>query len=212
MMSTAQLTPEDPSAVAVVCVECQNGILGSTSVLPQLAAENGDLLANLRRLLDAARSAGIRVVHATQEGWLGGTPAGTARIWRKLAPATADWTPGAEATQVIPELLAPSDLVLARHHGLFPTLGTELLPMLDNLGVRTVVLTGVSLNLALTHTAGHASEAGFDLVVPRDAVGGIPVAYAEQVLAYTIALLGRLTTVDDLVAEWATRKNSIATP
>jgi nicotinamidase-related amidase len=204
-MSNAHLTPDDASTVAVVCVECQNGVLGSASVLPQLAADTGDLVANLRRLLDAARSAGVRVVHATYEGALGGNAVGSARIWRKLGPATAEWMPGTAATQVIPELLAPSDLVLPRHHGLFPTLGTELLPMLDNLGVRTVVLAGVSLNLALPHTAGHTTQAGFDLVVPRDAVGGTPAGYAEQVLTNTIALLGRLTTVDELIEEWSTR-------
>jgi nicotinamidase-related amidase len=205
-MSPSQLTPEDHSTVAVVCVECQNGVLGPASVLPQLAADTGDLITNLRRLLDAARGAGVRVVHATYDGALGGSNVGTARIWRKLGPATADWAPGDPATQVIPELLAPTDLVLPRHHGLFPTLGSELLPVLHNLGVRTVVLAGVSLNLALPHTAGHTTQAGFDLVVPRDAVAGTPAAYAEQVLTNTIAVLGRVTTIDELIAEWSTRR------
>jgi nicotinamidase-related amidase len=68
--------------------------------------------------------------------------------------------------------------------------------------VQTIVLAGVSLNLALPHTAGHATQAGFGLVVPRDAVGGTPSGYAEQVLTNTMAVLGRLTTVDDLIAEW----------
>jgi nicotinamidase-related amidase len=143
-------------------------------------------------------------VHATYEGALGGNHIGTARIWRALGPATAGWAPGTIATQVIPELLAPSDLVLPRHHGLFPTLDSELLPVLKGLGVRTVVLAGVSLNLALPLTAGHTTQAGFRLIVPRDAVGGTPAEYGEQVLANTIAVLGRITTVDDLIAEWAT--------
>jgi hypothetical protein len=39
--------------------------------------------------------------------------------------------------------------------------------------------------------------------VPRDAVAGTPADYAGQVLDHTIALLGRITTVDDLIAEWA---------
>ena len=64
------------------------------------------------------------------------------------------------------------------------------------------VLTGVSLNLAITHTAGHVTQAGFDLVVPRDGVGGTPASYAKQVLDNTIAVLGRLVTVDQLVDEW----------
>jgi nicotinamidase-related amidase len=202
-MAPSPLPPQDYASVAVVCVECQNGVLGPESVLPALAADSAGLVANLRRLLDAARSAGVRVVHATYEGVLAGNHTGTARIWRALGPATAAWAPGTAATQVIPELLAPTDLVLPRHHGLFPTLGTELLPVLDGLGVRTIILTGVSLNLALPHTAGHATQAGFRLVVPRDAVGGTPAGYANQVLDNTIAVLGRITTVDDLIAEWA---------
>jgi nicotinamidase-related amidase len=104
---------------------------------------------------------------------------------------------------VIPELLAASDLVLPRRHGLFPTLGTELLPTLEDLGVQTVVLAGVSLNLALPHTAGQLTQDGFRLVVPRDAVGGTPAEYGEMVLTNTMAMLGRITTVDELLTEWA---------
>jgi nicotinamidase-related amidase len=198
-MATTPLTPE---TTAVVCVECQNGVLGPESVLPALAADSSELVFSVRRLLDSARQVGARVVHATYEGSLGGRPTGTARIWRALGPATADWAPGSTSTAVLPELLAPTDLVLPRHHGLFPTLDSELLPVLKGLGVTTIILAGVSLNLAITHTAGHVTQAGFDLVVPRDAVGGTPQDYAKQVLDNTIAVLGRLTTVDQLIGEW----------
>lgn len=195
----------DLSAVAVVCVECQNGVLGPESVLPALAADSAGLIAALRRLLDGARARGVRVVHATYEGMLGGDPTGTARLWRALGPATAGWAPGTTETQVVPQLLAPTDLVLPRHHGLFPTMDSELLPVLKGFGVHTVVLTGVSLNLALPITAGHLTQAGFGLVVPRDAVGGTPAEYGNQVLDNTIAVMGRITTVDELIAEWAAR-------
>lgn len=188
--------------VAVLCVECQNGVLGANSVLPTLAADSAPLVENLRRLLDAARTHGARVVHATYEGSLGGFHPGTARLWRTLGPLTASWSSGDPETQVLPELLAASDLVLPRHHGLFPTLDSELLPVLRGLGVDTVVLTGVSLNLALPVTAGHVTQAGFHLIVPRDAVGGTPSVYGNQVLNNTIAVLGRITTVDDLITEW----------
>jgi nicotinamidase-related amidase len=201
-MSTPPGSPE-LATVAVLCVECQNGVLGPESVLPALAADSAGLIAALRRLLDGARDRGVRVVHATYEGTLGGDHPGTARLWRALGPATAGWAPGTTETQVVPELLGPADLVLPRHHGLFPTMDSELLPVLKGLGVRTIVLTGVSLNLALPITAGHATQAGFKLVVPRDAVGGTPADYANQVLDNSIAVLGRLTTVDDLIAEWA---------
>lgn len=196
-------TPWNPDTTAVVCVECQNGVLGPESVLPALAADSADLVDNVRRLLDAARAFGARVVHATYEGNLGGRPTGTARLWRALGPATAHWTPGAVEAAVVPALLGPDDVVLARHHGLFPTLDSELLSVLKGFGVSTVVLVGVSLNLAITHTAGHVTQAGFDLMVPRDGVGGTPASYATQVLDNTIAVLGRLTTIDQLIEEWA---------
>jgi nicotinamidase-related amidase len=197
-------TPWNPDTTAIVCVECQNGVLGPESVLPALATDSGDLVGNVRRLLDAARKFGARVVHATYEGSLGGRPTGTARLWRALGPATAHWAPGSPETAVVPQLLGQGDIVLPRHHGLFPTLDSELLPVLKGFGVSTVVLAGVSLNVAITHTAGHLTQAGFDLVVPRDAVGGTPAEYAEQVLNNTIAVLGRLTTVDKIVGEWDT--------
>ena len=196
-------TPWNPETTAIVCVECQNGVLGPDSVLPALAADSSELVSSVGRLLDSARRFGARVVHATYEGNLGGQPTGTARLWRALGPATADWAPGSASTTVLPELLAPTDVVLPRHHGLFPTLDSELLPVLKGWDVRTIVLAGVSLNLAITHTAGHVTQAGFDLVVPRDAVGGTPQDYAIQVLDNTIAVLGRLTTVDQLIGEWA---------
>ncbi|MCV7388186.1 cysteine hydrolase [Mycolicibacterium porcinum] len=195
--------PWDPDSTAVLCVECQNGVLGPDSVLPALATDSADLVGNIGRLLGSAREFGARVVHATYEGNLGGRPTGTARLWRVLGPATAEWKPETSDTAVVPELLAPTDLVLPRHHGLFPTSGTELLPVLKGFGVTTIVLVGVSLNLAITHTAGETAQAGFHLVVPRDAVGGTPSSYADQVLDNTIAVLGRLTSVDELIHEWS---------
>ena len=191
-----------PATTAILCVECQNGVLGPESVLPALASDSSNLVANVRRLVEAARLFGARVVHATYEGNFGGRPTGTARLWRLLGPATEHWAPGSDETAVVPDLLDPRDLVLPRHHGLFPTLDSELLPVLKGLGVNTIVLAGVSLNLAITHTAGHLTQAGFDLVVPRDGVGGTPADYAEQVLKNTISVLGRLTTVDQLIGEW----------
>ncbi|OBK68571.1 cysteine hydrolase [Mycobacterium colombiense] len=202
-MPRPRLTPEDPSEAAVVCVECQNGVIGPDSILPDLSAHIGDLIPNLRRLLHAARGAGVRVVHATYAGSLGGKQVSTARLFRTTEPATADWRPGDPPTQVLPELFATTDLVLPRHHGLMPASNTELLPVLANLGVRTVILTGVSLNVAIPLTAGPITEAGFNLVVPKDAVAGSPPAYGEQVLLHTLAVLGRITSVNDLVAEWS---------
>ncbi len=203
-MSSVSRQTAEPSTTAVVCVECQNGVLGPNPVLPMLGADTQDLVSSIGRLLNAARSCGAAVVHATFDGLLGNDHVGSARLWRALSPATKGWTPGSTPTQVIPELLGPADLVVPRHHGLYPTLDTELLPVLASLGVRDVVLAGVSLNLALPFTAGHMSQLGYRVVVPRDAVGGTPADYAELAIAHTMAMLGTITTVEALIAEWVT--------
>ncbi|WP_084530362.1 isochorismatase family protein [Nocardia miyunensis] len=192
----------DRAGVAVVCVECQNGVIGPDSVLPALAADARAVVAGISRLVTGARAAGIAVVHATFEGFLGGGSAGQAPLWRAL-DGSGRWQPGHLATQVVADVFDPADVVLPRHHGLSPTRGTELLPVLRSMGIHTVVLAGVSLNVALPLTAADATQDGFRVVVARDAVMGTPAEYAEQVLRNTIAMLADVVTVDDLTAAWS---------
>ncbi|CAM3209855.1 isochorismatase family protein [Williamsia muralis] len=186
-----------------MCIECQQGILGEQSILPELQRDSSRLGPAIGLLLDAARTSGAIVVHATFEGPLGGEPSGTAGVWRSMGPATRDWTPGSEPTRVISALHATGDLVIPRHHGLFPTSDSELMAVLRGRGVRTVVLVGVSLNLAIPHTVGDLSQAGFRVFVPRDAVAGTPAEYGDQVLRNTVALMARITTTGDLIAHWS---------
>ena len=55
-----------PERTAVVTSEVQNGVVGERSALPQLAeAAEEEMLPALRRLLPAARAAGVQVVHCT---------------------------------------------------------------------------------------------------------------------------------------------------
>ena len=200
----------EPGSTAIVCVECQEGVLGAESVLPALRDDTAGLVERIGHLLRSARAAGIRVVHATYEGGLGGTFLGSAPLWRRTGAATSGWGPGHPATMVLPELREPSDIVSARHHGLVPTCGTELLPLLRGFGVTTIVLAGVSLNVALPLTAGMAAEAGFTVLVPRDAVGGTPASYGELVLNHTMAMFATITSVSALLERWHAREESSA--
>ena len=69
-------------------------------------------------------------------------------------------------------------------------------------GIRTVVLTGVSVNIAITNLVMESVNRGYDVVLPRDAVCGVPADYADAVIDNTLALLATLTTVDELVRIW----------
>ncbi|HMC67873.1 MAG TPA: cysteine hydrolase, partial [Mycobacteriales bacterium] len=56
--------PLDVTGAALVTSECQNGVIGSGSVLPELAAvAERTVVPNGARLCAAARAAGVPVVH-----------------------------------------------------------------------------------------------------------------------------------------------------
>jgi nicotinamidase-related amidase len=85
------------------------------------------------------------------------------------------------------------DLVLPRLHGLGPFQDTGLASVLRNLRATTVLVTGVSVNVALLELTLGAVDAGLQVVIPADAVAGTPPEYAADVLRHTLALVATLT-------------------
>ncbi len=81
--------------------------------------------------------------------------------------------------------------------------GTDLDAILRNLGVRTIVAVGVSLNVAIPNLVMDAVNAGYRVVLPRDAVAGIPTDYGTAIIDNTLALLSTVTTTDALIDAWA---------
>ena len=121
-----------------------------------------------------------------------------------LVEAMADLAPGSPGASLLPELgPAPTDLVLTRLHGVGPMTGTDLDSVLRNLGIRTIVGVGVSVNIAITNFVMDAVNGGYQFVLPRDAVSGYPREYAESVIDNTLSLLATVTTTRDVVAAWA---------
>ena len=90
-------------------------------------------------------------------------------------------------------------MLLTRLHGLGPMGGTDLDAVLRNLGVTTVVGIGVSVNIGMMDFAFDAVNAGYQMVMPRDAVAGVPAEYAQAVLDNTLALVATLPSTDDVL-------------
>ncbi len=195
----------DPAHTAIVTSEGQNGVVGQPSALPALAeAAAVEMLPNLIRLLPVARAAGVQVVHCTAYRRADGKGANeNARLFMGVRKSAVPLLPDTAAVEVLAELgPEPEDLVLARTHGLNPMGGTDLDAVLRNLGVRTVVVTGVSVNIAITNLVMDAVNAGYAVVLPRDAVAGLPKEYADAVIDNTLALLASVVTTDDLLGIW----------
>jgi len=193
-----------PGHTALVTQEVQRGVVGDQSPLPDLAAAARPILPVIGELVRAARAAGVPVLHCTAVRRPDGRGANTnARIFRYMERAPVKLHPGSEAAALVPEVEAvDSDLVLPRLHGLSPFQGTELDFLLRNLGVRTLVGVGVSVNVAIQNLAFDAVNASYQVVIPRDAVAGTPAAYVDAVFEHTLGVVATLTTAAELRAAW----------
>ncbi len=195
----------DPAHTAIVTSEVQNGVVGEPSALPALAeAARAEMLPNLARLLPVARAAGVQVVHCTAYRRPDGKGANrNARLFGGVRKSPVGLRPGSVAVEVVADLgPEPEDLVLTRTHGLNPMGGTDLDPVLRNLGITTIVATGVSVNIAIPNLVMDAVNHGYAVVVPRDAVAGLPQEYADAMIDNTISLLATVVTTDDLLERW----------
>ena len=196
----------DPAHTAIVTQECQGAVIGAHAALPLLAEiAHRQAVPNIARLVRAARSATVPVVHCVAMRRPDGQGSNhNARLFMGMLKTGVPLQPGTDAVEVIPEIgIEPTDLLLSRLHGLGPMGGTDLDPILRNLGVTTIVGVGVSVNIAMLNFVMDAVNLGYQFVMPRDAVAGIPEAYADQVLDHTISLLATLPTTDDVLAAWS---------
>jgi nicotinamidase-related amidase len=195
-----------PAHTAVVTSEVQRGVVGDCSALPELARafQESGAVACVAQVVKAARLAGVKVVHCVAHhrgDHLGGNT--NARLFAAMLRSPVGMVEGTPAVEVVPEVgVEQSDLLLARLHGLGPMAGTELDPVLRNMGVRTIVAVGVSVNVAIQNLAFDAVNLGYQVVIPRDAVAGVPADYADAVLDNTLSLVATLTTAADLVGVW----------
>lgn len=193
-----------PHHTAVVTQELQGAVVGPDAGLGALAAEARRVaLPNIARLLPAARSAGVRVVHCLVQRRADGRGSNhNAKIF-SIGRGEVNILPGTPGAAVLPEFgPEPTDLVLSRWHGVGPMGGTDLDAVLRNLGVSTIVVVGVSLNIAIPNVVMDAVNAAYRVVIPQDAVAGVPTEYGEAMIANTLSLLATIITTDDLLRAW----------
>jgi len=195
----------EPRHTAVLVMECQEGIVGSAAALGALgeAVQRHGTIAHIARIVEAARAVRVPIFYLTmaRRADSGGAVANCLllALGRKGEPLL----PGSKRQAVV-DALTPleGDYVLTRFHGVTPFHGTELDQLLRNLGVRTVVATGVSINIGVTGLTIEAVNSGYQVVIPRQAVTGTPDEYVDAVLTHTLRLLATVAPVDDVVAAW----------
>ncbi|XUL86731.1 cysteine hydrolase [Streptomyces galilaeus] len=204
MPSHAQLSEIlDTVSTALLTVECQQGVVGPDSALPELAlaARSSGALANVARLVAAAHESGVQVIHALAERRPDGRGANhNARLFRAAERLPVQQLVGTAAVRVAPPIeVAEEDFVVRRLHGLSPIQGTEVDALLRNLGCRTLIVTGVSANVAIPNAVFDAVNRGYTVVVPKDAIAGVPSEYTPAMIRNTLALVATVATTDEVL-------------
>ena len=202
----------DPASTAVLTMELQRGVVGPGAMMESLrqqVAAAGTVRA-AAAVCNAARAAGARVVHCvvqTRGDGAGGAVncrilglADKLRREQGIAPTMA----GTDGERLVPELGEdPRDLVMVRWHGLTPFTSTALDQTLRNLGVTTVVATGVSVNVGIMGLCLSAVDLGYQVVLVSDAVAGVPEDYADSVIEHSLAMVATVVTSAQLLEAWA---------
>jgi nicotinamidase-related amidase len=198
---------EPGKRAALVISECQNGIVHGSYTQSSLANEVSarDILAKIDGLARAFRGAGLPVVHCTitlprdLDGWNVNCV-----LAARLAKAGLMVT-GSEHAAVVSEIAVdPGDIMSERHHGMAPFTGTMLDAELRRNRIDTVVLAGVSTNIALPGAATEAVGLGYGVVLAEDCTAGGTAETHRMQVSMHLPLIAAISDSASISAALAT--------
>ena len=148
---------------AVIVVDMQNDFVKPQGRL--FVPKALETIEPIRRLLDKARKAGVRVIY-TQDTHYEGDP--EFKIWGEHARyGTWGW-------EIVDELkpVEGRDIVVrkTRYDGFY---GTPMDDLLRIYGIRNLVVVGTVANICVLHTAGSAALRWYKVYVPMDGISAL---------------------------------------
>jgi ureidoacrylate peracid hydrolase len=179
----------DPSTTAVVLIEYQNDFTSDGGVLHGAVEDvmnKTDMIANTKRVVDAARQAGVTVMHAPitfAEGYneLSSHPYG---ILKGVVDGNA-FVKGTWGAAIVDEL-APEegDIVVEGKRGLDTFASTNLDFILRSKGITTIALGGFLTNCCVESTMRTGYEHGYKVVTLKDCVAATSIEEHDNALSY----------------------------
>ena len=195
---------EPGKRAALVVNEMQNAIANPAYIDTPLAGQVTErgVAARINTLTAAFRAAGVPVIFCT----IAARTADFAGFRVNCALAAGIRRKGhlvtgtANAAVHDDLLVEPSDIISQRSHGMAPFTGTTLDATLRGYGIDTVVLSGVSTNIALPGAATEAVALGYNVVLAEDcAAGATPETHQMQVSMH-LPLLATVTDAESVMA------------
>ena len=179
----------DPATTALVLIEYQNEFVSDGGVLHNAVAAVMDktgMLANTVALVDAARAAGVTVMHAPitfapGHGELSRHPYG---ILKGVVDGNA-FVKGTWGAAIVEDLTpAEDDILIEGKRGLDTFASTNLDFILRARGISTVLLAGFLTNCCVESTMRSAYENGYRVVTLTDCTAATSAEEHDNAIAY----------------------------
>jgi ureidoacrylate peracid hydrolase len=196
----------DPSKTAVVLIEYQNDFTSDRGVLHgavEAVMDATDMLENTKRVVEAARAAGVTVMHAPitfSEGYneLSSHPYG---ILKGVVDGNAfvkDSWGAAIMDDLAPE---PGDIVIEGKRGLDTFASTNLDFILRSKGIETIALGGFLTNCCVESTMRTGYEHGYKVVTLNDCVAATSVEEHDNALKYDYPMFSEPMSSSEFIAQ-----------
>lgn len=189
---------------ALIISECQRGVIEpERAIFPGLASEveRRGIVPRIARLADCFRAATLPVIHATAAHRADFLDVKPNTLVDALVRKNRTMVAGTPDVAIVPELTPlPQDVVMERSSGMIPFLGTALDPILRRMNIETVVITGVSTNLAVSGSAFAASEMGYHVVIPEDCIAGADPDVHRTIVDGQLRMLARIVDAETIIS------------
>jgi nicotinamidase-related amidase len=189
---------------ALIINEVQVGLLDPTrSIFPALAeiAAERNIVANIAALIAAFRAKGHPIFYTPA---INRVDMADKKINTLIAALSAKLHNMQEGTPEVehPPEIAPTaaDFVIQRGDNLIAFHGTTLDLTLRRMGVETIVLTGISTNVAIAGMTMAAVELGYHAVIPEDCIAAADRDAHRIIIEHQLRMLATITSKDEVVA------------
>lgn len=196
----------DPDRAALCLVEMQNDIIheskigerGIGAVLAMQVQKRG-VVPRLQQLVAAARARGVPILYINfclKPGF----PRPRTKLHQRSqrSPTLVEGTWGVQVHEALAP--RPEDFVLERTVGIDGSYGTQLYPVLRQLGRSTMIMTGVSTNLAVEGIVRASVNRGFDMIVVEDCCASYPDEWHRFSIENILPLISTVTSAAAVIA------------
>lgn len=193
----------DPKTTAMIIQDLQNDVISEGGAFAGNGgydhAQSQNVVENVARLAEAARSVGVPVIHVhyVVDPGAPGTKL-NAGLYRAVKESNAlvrgTWG-AAAAPGVEPQ---EGDLVVEKMRT-SAFYNTRLMTLLQGFATEAVIVTGAWTHMSIEHTARYGADAGYRMIVISDACSSINDEWHNAGLNYALTAVGEVASLEQAI-------------